>query len=250
VQKSSEFIIQVLKARSEGLGFNATARVFGIARNTLRNWEKKIAQVKQELYLYSLINDFIKQEIEGDELYTKVHSNKPPHESEGWTVVLMERSSRFIWEMKCGKKDAELFQYTLEKLLEVIKQTDDLSLLTDGEVRYGNTLFELCKETILSGKRGRPKQTLPKGLKVRLKNKGSQKKQRGRKRKKYVAPKAEHPETIQDIENSAIHANHVESNNASLRRKNSTYRRKTNTYAKTTEGLQRTLDMRWIVQLH
>ena len=54
VQKPSEFIIQVLKARSEGLGFNATARVFAIARNTLRNWEKKFTQVKQELYPMAL----------------------------------------------------------------------------------------------------------------------------------------------------------------------------------------------------
>jgi len=134
--------------------------------------------------------------------------------------------------MKCGKKDEELFQYTLGKLIEVIEKTDDLSLLTDGERRYGNTLFDLCKETIISGKRGRPKQTFPKGLRVRIKNKGSQKNKRGRKSKKYVAPKAEHPETIQNLKDNEIHANHNEAHNASLRRKNSTYRRKTNTYAK------------------
>jgi len=45
----------------------------------------------------------------------------------------------------------------------------------------------------------------------------------------------------------AIHANHVEALNASLRRRNSAYRRKTTTYAKKKTGLQRTLDVFWIV---
>ena len=32
-----------------------------------------------------------------------------------------------------------------------------------------------------------------------------------------------------------------------MRRKNSTFRRRTNTYAKNTNGLQRTLDLYWVV---
>jgi hypothetical protein len=43
--------------------------------------------------------------IEGDELYTKVKKNVLPDDSRGWTIVLMERASRFIWFMECGKKD-------------------------------------------------------------------------------------------------------------------------------------------------
>jgi hypothetical protein len=35
--------------------------------------------------------------------------------------------------------------------------------------------------------------------------------------------------------------------NATLRRRNSAYRRKTNTYAKKKTGLQRTLDLFWVV---
>ena len=68
-----------------------------------------------------------------------------------------------------------------------------------------------------------------------------------RKRPKYEAPCAEHPETPQTLPTNAIHANHVEALNASLRRRNSAYRRKTNTYAKKKTGLQRTLDVFWIV---
>ena len=47
-------------------------------------------------------------------------------------------------------------------------------MFTDGERRYGNLLFEICQEVLRTGKPGRPKKTLPKGVKVRIKNKGSQ----------------------------------------------------------------------------
>ena len=97
------------------------------------------------------------------------------------------------------------------------------------------------------GKRGRPKMTLTKGGKVRIKNKGSQSKKRGRKRPKYQSPISAHPKTTQDIENKDIHANHTEGQNAALRRKSSAYRRKTNTYSKNDNALQRTLDIQWIV---
>jgi len=50
-----------------------------------------------------------------------------------------------------------------------------------------------------------------------------------------------------DMTPADIHANHLEASNASFRRKNSAYRRRTNTYAKSISGLQRTLDMLWIV---
>ena len=107
---------------------------------------------------------------------------------------------------------------------------------------------------VRTGKRGRPKKTLKKRVKVRIKNKGSQSKKKGRKRPKYQSPIPEHPETSQDIENKDIHINHTEAQNAALRRKNSPYRRKTNTYARTDSGLQITLDIQWIihnfVQLH
>ena len=45
-------------------------------------------------------------------------------------------------------------------LLKVIRKTEDLSLLTDGERRYGNILFEICYELLKTGKRGRPRKNL------------------------------------------------------------------------------------------
>ena len=118
--------------------------------------------------------------------------------------------------------------------------------MTDGERRYGNTLFEICHEVIKSGQPGRPPKVLPEGIRVRVKNKGEQGHKKGPKRQKYQAPQPEHPKTVQNTIETDIHANHVEAFNSSLRRRLSTYTRKANTYASVQNHLQRTLDMYWL----
>jgi hypothetical protein len=129
--------------------------------------------------LFALTHQFLQQIIEGDELYTRVHKKVAPDASQGWTVVLMDRATRFLWDMHCGRKERKMFKKAMGLLCQVIEQTGDLTLLTDGERRYGSLLFELCSEALRNGKRGRPKKTLPKGVKVRLKSKGSQRQKRG-----------------------------------------------------------------------
>ena len=103
-------IIKILKARSEGMSLNATARTFNVSKKSVIDWERRLAALKPTLMLYSVLHEFIHQEIEGDELYTKVDKNVPPSVSEGWTIVLMERGSRFLWEWHCGRKDKQLFE--------------------------------------------------------------------------------------------------------------------------------------------
>jgi len=154
-------IIEILKARTEGMSLNATSRTFNVSKKSVIDWERRLAGLKPTLMLYALLHKFIHQEIEGDELYTKVDQNKPACESEGWTIVLMERGSRFLWELHCGRKDKQLFITALDSLTKVIEQTNTLSLLTDGERRYGNLLFEICHEVIKNGKAGRPLKRLP-----------------------------------------------------------------------------------------
>ncbi|MCP5009938.1 MAG: IS1 family transposase [Aestuariibacter sp.] len=247
LKKPISLIVKVFKARSEGMGLNAVCRVFDIAKNTLLDWELRFADLKETLMMYALMNTFLVQVIEGDELYTKVGKNVAVEDCEGWTIVLMDRASRFIWALGCGKKDRQIFFWAIQMLRDVIERTGDVTLVTDGERRYGNLLFEICHEVVRSGQRGRPPKVLRQGVKVRLKNKGAQSRQRGRKRPKYEAPHREHPQTCQDIANADIHAEHVEAFNASTRRRHSAYRRKTNTYAKKKTGLQRILDILWVV---
>ena len=163
-------IIMILTALSEGLGINATTRVFSVGKKSICRWQNRLSSLQQTLMLYSLCHQFIQLIVEGDELYTKIGKNVPPSESEGWTIVLMDRASRFIWALECGKRDERLFKTAMRILLKVIRKTDDLKLLTDGERRYGNILFEICYELLKTGKRGRPRKTLKKGVKVRVKN--------------------------------------------------------------------------------
>ena len=91
-------IWQVVKARTEGMGFNAAARTFEKAKNTILAWERKFLDLHQVLFLYALVHEFVALVIEGDEAYTKVQKNVPPDQSSGWTILLMDRASRFIWE--------------------------------------------------------------------------------------------------------------------------------------------------------
>jgi hypothetical protein len=247
IKKPVSMVANVLKTRGEGLGFNATCRSFDIARNTLLDWERKFSDLKEVLMIYVLTHSFVSQVIEGDELYTRIKKNVPVEECEGWTIMLMDRASRFIWALGCGKRERTLFFYAIQILRNVIEQTKDLTLITDGERRYGNLLFEICHEVFRSGRPGRPPKVLRDGIRIRIKNKGDQSHKRGRKRPKYETPHREHPHTVQNIQNTEIHANHSEAFNASLRRRCSAYRRKTNTYAKDKASLQRVLNGFWIV---
>lgn len=239
-------VASVIRIRSEGLGLRATGRCFDIHKNTVSEWESRFAAQKAPLMLYAICHEFIQLTFEGDELYTVVGKRGDACDSEGWTAVIMDRVSRFIVEQHCGKKDAEMFRHVMHTVTGYIEQSDQLTFLSDGERRYGNWLFALCSEVLYTEKRGRPPKTLPLNVKVRVKNKGSQADVK-KKRPKYETPWREHPETQQDLDKQDIHANHIEAQNAALRRRNSAFRRRTNTYAKTLEGLQRTLDVHQLI---
>jgi hypothetical protein len=90
----------------------------------------------------------------------------------------------------------------MRMLVKVINTTGDLALITDGERRYGQVLFDPCSELVRTGKRGRPPRALPKGIQVRVKNTDSRAYKRGRKRPNYQAPCREHPQTSSAIENT------------------------------------------------
>jgi hypothetical protein len=90
-------IWQVLKARTEGRGFNAAARPFEKAKKTILAWERTFIDLHQVLFLSALGHEFLELVLEGDEVYTKVQKNVPPDQSLGWTILLMDRASRFMW---------------------------------------------------------------------------------------------------------------------------------------------------------
>ena len=85
--------------------------------------------------MFALAHQFLQQLIEGDELYTRVKKKVAPDQSQGWTIVLMDRATRVLWDMPCGRKERKLFKQAMQLLCEVIQHTSDLTLLTDGERR-------------------------------------------------------------------------------------------------------------------
>ena len=66
----------------------------------------------------------------------------------------MERASRFTADMRCGKKDARMFEAVMSTVAGCVEQSEDTTFLPDGERRYGNTLFELCAEASRTGRPG------------------------------------------------------------------------------------------------
>ena len=77
IKYSISKIAMVIKARTEGMSFNATCRIHEISAHTLQSWEIKFSQLKDTLMAYTLSHAFISLTIEGDELYTKIGKNVP-----------------------------------------------------------------------------------------------------------------------------------------------------------------------------
>ena len=50
-------IWQVVKARTEGMGFNAAARTFEKAKHTILAWDSKLLDLHRGLFLYALVHE-------------------------------------------------------------------------------------------------------------------------------------------------------------------------------------------------
>jgi len=114
---------------------------------------------------------------------------------------------------------------------------------TDGERRYGKTLWKLASVNLKAGEAHQDyhrRKVWREGLEVAMKIKGSQ----AQRRVEWVY--VEHPFTAISAA-SEVHANHNEAQNSALRRRCSADRRRQNLYANRVEGLQRVLDVQRLV---
>ena len=144
---------------------------------------------------------------------------------------------------QAGQKRQALFTQVTAKTWQWASPARFIRWLTDGERRYGLTLWALASVWLKAqeippgyGKRKVWRQ----GLEVVIKIKGSQ----GQRRVEWV--KTEHPFTAISPQ-AEVHANHNEAQNAALRRRASAYRRRQNLYAKRVEALQRVLDVHRLI---
>ena len=128
-------VVQVLSALTEGVGINAATRLDGVSKNSLSRGQARRSGVQNPCACFALTHQCLQQLLEGDALYTRVHQKVAPDESHGWTIVLMDRATRFMWDMPCGRQDRKLFTKALGLLCQVIEHTGALTWLTDGERR-------------------------------------------------------------------------------------------------------------------
>jgi len=59
IRKPISEIWKVLKSRTEGLLLNALSRTFGIAKNTLLDWEQKFTSLYHTLLIYPMAQTFV-----------------------------------------------------------------------------------------------------------------------------------------------------------------------------------------------
>src|SRR6266566_9353403 len=63
VQTPISVMVHVLSARTEGMGINAAARLYGVSKNSIYRWQERLSGVKQTLLLYALTHQCLSQVI-------------------------------------------------------------------------------------------------------------------------------------------------------------------------------------------
>lgn len=167
----------------------------------------------------------------------------PPEISQGWTIHLIERSSRYWVEAKAGLKDGPLFEQVVKSAWDWAKPSEAIRWFTEVERRYGKERWKLASVYLKKSEKTEAfeyRKVWREGLEVAIKIKGSQ----GKPRIEWL--RQEHPFTAISPK-SEVHANHNEAQNSSLRRRASAYHRRMNHYAKIAEGLQRALDVQRLI---
>lgn len=241
----------ILKLRNEGNGVRATARLTGHSHWAVIALERRVEKVAMVLVLsFASIAGTLSPVFECDEVYTRVHHNRPAHESPGWLATAIERNSRAWLPFATGKRDDMLFQNFALNAMPSMLACGEAAIVSDGETRYAqgvdawsNSHAWVGPASDGPGRATGTRKVWREGLQVARKVKGSQGSQR---RGKIERPGNLHPETV-PLEDACIHANHQEAQNAALRRRCSAFRRRTNMYAKNQAGLDRALTIQQLI---
>jgi addiction module HigA family antidote len=123
-------------------------RALHVGKQTVLNWEKRFAELHDVLLMYALTHVFLHPVIEGDEAYTKVGKNVPPEDSQGWTIMLLDRAGRFIWEMRCGTKDRKLFLRAIKRLCKLIESNETSAMVMKNSPHPRLSIKESCIEPL------------------------------------------------------------------------------------------------------
>src|SRR5215211_4217714 len=95
-QAAVELIVRVVACLAEGLGIRATARVFGVAPNTVLQWLVEAAEHLRAFSAYFLCDLHLEQ-LQLDELYAVLRDLKAGEINDDEAIRRLERSSYWVW---------------------------------------------------------------------------------------------------------------------------------------------------------
>jgi len=149
-----ELIVRVLACLAEGLGIRATARVFEVDPNTVRQWLGEAAEHLQAFSRSFLCDAHVRQ-IQLDELYAVLRGVKDGALSEHEAIKHLERSPHWVWTaidpesklllaLDVGPRTLAMAQCVIHQVVQVSAPDCILLFLTDGFKEYTTATLTHC----------------------------------------------------------------------------------------------------------
>jgi transposase-like protein/IS1 family transposase len=144
-------IVRVLACLAEGLGIRATARVFGVAPNTVLQWLVEAAEQLRAFSAYFLCNLHLEQ-LQLDELYAVLRDLKAGEINDDEAIRRLERSPSWVWTamdpkskllvvVDVGCRTLAMAQRVVHQVTQVLARDCVPLFLTDGLKDYGTALL-------------------------------------------------------------------------------------------------------------
>ena len=165
--------VSILKSRREGVGVRAAGRLVGHSHCAVMSLEKRVAQAGMLLTLsFAALFPAV---FECDDVYTRVHHNRPAHESPGWLATAVERNSRFWLPFATGPRNDTLFQDFALNALPPMLDCPETAIVSDGETRYalGAAAWSNSRPTTDSAEPREPERCGAKGCRWRVRSKAA-----------------------------------------------------------------------------
>jgi IS1 family transposase len=150
-QAAVEQIVHVLACLAEGLGIRATARVFGVAPNTVLQWLVEAAEQLRAFCAYFLCDLHLEQ-LQLDEVYAVLRQVQAGEISDDEAIERLDRSPYWVWTamdprskllvvVDVGTRTLEMAQRVLHQVAQVLAPGCVPLFLTDGFNEYKTAIL-------------------------------------------------------------------------------------------------------------
>ena len=151
-KKSQELYVQVITLLSHGCPRKAIEATFGLAENTVRDWEKKAGLHCHKLHDHLVANNqFDLQQVQADEIKVKGVGHS------FWLAMAIMVSTRlWLGGVVSTKRDKTLIQELADQIRRMALYRP-LLLAVDGLASYVSAFRKAFRTAIKTGKRGAPR---------------------------------------------------------------------------------------------